>query len=135
MAGDAIADSSWTVTRPSSTVTDLLNGFMNMERKITGLNCPPRVRLGQRVPFLPGRIRPRPSKQSICKLLSQLDAGLVERVDAVKLPRVCRCDFEKHHQLAYVRGIDAVQMDGHVWPAPLGQRASGRPLLDINQLA
>src|ERR1700694_4459568 len=30
IAGDAMADSSWTVTRPSRTVTDLLNGFTNM---------------------------------------------------------------------------------------------------------
>ena len=68
-------------------------------------------------------------------MLPELDARLIESIDFVKLTRVGRCNLEKHHELANMRRIDAIEMNGHVGsPAP-GERASSRALLDVDQLA
>src|SRR4051794_6845290 len=101
----------------------------------SGLHCPARVGSWERIPFLLRSVGAGPAEQRVGELFSELDAGLIEGVDPIKLAGVGGGDLQKHHQLANVCGIDAVELNGHVGSAACGQRAGGGTLLDVDELA
>src|SRR4029077_1149356 len=96
---------------------------------------PPRITLRERLPLFFCRVRAGPPQQGVGELFSELHARLVECVDPIQLSRVGRCDLEKHHQLADVPCIHAVEMKCHVRPSTPSQRSGGGALLDVDQLA
>src|SRR4051812_42899876 len=98
IAGEARTDSSWTVTRPSRTVTAFLKGFVNMlgetkreassGKRSAQSNDPALIGRGERFPLLLCGIRSRPAQKGVRELFAQLDARLVESIDPVQLAGV-----------------------------------------------
>src|SRR6185437_16527288 len=90
----------------------------------------PILRLWKQIPFLSRLLRVRPPEHRIGELLSKLDPGLVERIDAVHLAGVDRRDLEEHEERAEVPRVHPVDVDREIRPAAASQGARGRPLLD-----
>ena len=131
------------MTLPSSTADGAFHHFFNHssesrreERLLQGSQTVQRgSRLRQAIPFFFRRVGAGAAEQRVGKLLSELNARLIEGIDSIKLPRIRGRDLEQHHQPADMPRIDSIEMDREIRAPALGQRAGCRPLLDVDQLS